>query len=388
MKIGIISTMNGFPWGGSEYLWAALAKQALLEGHEVLISINDCSVSQPEVIQLQQIGAHLIPRSRSKARLIPRLYRKISRKLKSNYIFTSLSEYKSLFSYKPDILCISQGHSYEAVYDQELMTYIQSFSSPYVILSHLNEYCFKLNNDLRSDAKRFFLSAVYHIFVSNLNLKLAERQLAQSFSNALVLQNPINLSNTSILPWLEKTKISFASVARLEVGQKGQDMLFEVLSSSLWRERNWELNLYGEGPDIDYLKNLSQHYNIADRVNFLGYVVDIREVWLSNHILLIPSREEGGPPIVLVEAMLCGRTAVATDVGAVSEWLSDGKTGFIADSSTSKAFNHALNRAWEALEHWKIMGIKAHEYATNKLDHHPGKTLLNLILSAADNNKN
>jgi L-malate glycosyltransferase len=385
MKIGIISTMSGFPWGGSEYLWVALAKQALLEGHEVLISINDWSVSQPEIIQLQQIGAHLIPRARSKPKkLILRLYEKISRKLKLNYIFPSQSKYKSLFSSRPDVLCISQGHSYEAVYDQELMGYIQSDSIPYLILSHLNENCFKLNSDLRSNAKKFFLSAAHHIFVSELNLKLAERQLAQSFSNAVVLQNPINLSNASILPWFEQTKICFASVARLEVGQKGQDMLFEVLSSPLWSQRSWELNLYGEGPDIDYLKNLAQHYNIADRINFLGYVNNIKQVWLHNHILLLPSREEGGPPIVLVEAMLCGRPIVATDVGAVSEWLNDGQTGFIAESSTSKVFNNALNRAWEAIHNWKAMGINAHKYAINKLDTSPGKSLLNLVLDSTN----
>jgi hypothetical protein len=34
MKIGIISTMYGAPWGGSEELWAATALEARNAGHE------------------------------------------------------------------------------------------------------------------------------------------------------------------------------------------------------------------------------------------------------------------------------------------------------------------------------------------------------------------
>ena len=56
MKIAFISTMDSAPWGGSEYLWATTAEQALKEGHEVMVSLYDWSVNQPLVTKLQVQG--------------------------------------------------------------------------------------------------------------------------------------------------------------------------------------------------------------------------------------------------------------------------------------------------------------------------------------------
>ena len=52
-------------------------------------------------------------------------------------------------------------------------------------------------------------------------------------------------------------------------------------------------------------------------------------------------------PLALVEAMLCGRTAVVTDVGGNAEWIEDGETGFVAEAATAKSFGAALKeRGW------------------------------------------
>ena len=53
MRIAIISTMEGCPWGGSEELWAAMAMQALKKGHEVLISVCDWPQTPPALGLLQ-----------------------------------------------------------------------------------------------------------------------------------------------------------------------------------------------------------------------------------------------------------------------------------------------------------------------------------------------
>lgn len=158
--------------------------------------------------------------------------------------------------------------------------------------------------------------------------------------------------------------------------------MFETLSLPIWQQRDWQFHLYGAGPDQAYLEALAKYYGIADRVKFMGHVNDVRSIWLDNHILLLPSRAEG-TPLALVEAMLCGRTAVVTDVGGNAEWIEDEETGFIAEAPTAKSFGAALNRAWLGLNDWKQMGMKAHEYATTKLDNSPGQSLLKLIIEAS-----
>lgn len=212
-------------------------------------------------------------------------------------------------------------------------------------------------------------------------MRSLERQLACKLANAIVLQNPVNLFDLSPLAWPRSTRINIASVARLDAKYKGQDILFEVLGSPLWRSREWRVRLYGAGQDREYLQTLAQHYGIAEHVEFCGHVDDIRSIWELNHLLVLPSRGEG-TPLALVEAMLCGRPAVVTDVGGNVEWIEDGQTGFVAEAATAKSIGTALERAWLAKANWKEMGNRARQSALLRLDKSPGNTLLKILLDA------
>ena len=62
-------------------------------------------------------------------------------------------------------------------------------------------------------------------------------------------------------------------------------------------------------------------------------------------MLVMPSRFEG-LPLAIVEAMLCARPVVATDVAGHAEVVEDGVTGFLADAPTVGAIAAALERCW------------------------------------------
>ena len=173
-----------------------------------------------------------------------------------------------------------------------------------------------------------------------------------------------------------------AGVARLEAGRKGQDILLEVLGSNGWHSRDWRLRLFGDGRDRIYLRALTEHYGLAQRVEFCGHLDDIRTVWKENHLLVLPSRGEG-TPLALVEAMLCGRPAVVTDVGGNAEWVEDGQTGFVAEAPSAKSLAVALERAWLAKTDWAQMGIRARQSALHRFDKSAGKSLLKILIDAA-----
>lgn len=73
----------------------------------------------------------------------------------------------------------------------------------------------------------------------------------------------------------------------------------------------------GDGPERDALITYGQQC-LRDRVRFLGSVEDVRSVLWAADALLLTSRTEGMPGIV-IEASFCDVPAVATDVGAVRE---------------------------------------------------------------------
>jgi glycosyltransferase involved in cell wall biosynthesis len=61
----------------------------------------------------------------------------------------------------------------------------------------------------------------------------------------------------------------------------------------------------------------------------------------------------------MVEAMLCARPIVATDVAGHSEIVKDGVSGFLADAPTVCSVAGALERLWEHRHDLKAMGEAA-----------------------------
>jgi glycosyltransferase involved in cell wall biosynthesis len=177
-----------------------------------------------------------------------------------------------------------------------------------------------------------------------------------------------------------------AVVASLDADRKGHDVLFQVLSAPAWAARTWQLNLYGKGPDQAYLTRLASYYQLTDRVVFHGHVADSAEIWRTNHLLIISSRIESGP-MVLVEAMLSGRPVVSTNVGLVKDWLEDEQTGFIAEASLPDSLAQALERSWLKQAQWQQMGQRAYERATVQVQADPAREMLNLLQQAVAEGK-
>jgi len=357
--LAIVSVMGAAPWGGSEELWAAGALAARRSGWEVLVSVEKWPEMPPRIRQLQADRVHVIRRSK-RLRSFRRLYQAVSR------VRTPLAE---VAGFRPDVLCLSQGGTYDIAYDPVLWgvfdRLVLAQKSPLVVICQYNEDS-PPPEIVRQRTSRLFARAQVVVFVSNRNLHQAERHLARHLDNAVLLSNPVNLCDMSSVPWPDgEQSARMACVARLDVRYKGQDLLFEALSSPTWEQRDWILSLYGAGHDEGYLRRLAGHFGIESRVVFHGHVVDIRSIWDVHHLLVLASRGEG-TPLALIEAMLCGRPAVVTDVGGNADWIDDGVTGFIASASTVPAFSAALERAWGLRCRWPTMGKVAHEVAISR----------------------
>jgi hypothetical protein len=159
---------------------------------------------------------------------------------------------------------------------------------------------------------------------------------------------------------------------------KGLDILLAALGAPQWKNRDWALSIIGDGDHLPLLKDLAEHYEIADRVAFKGFTADIRAVWAEHHLLALPSRNESAP-LVVVEAMLCSRPTVANNVGGVCDWISEPETGFISEGIHIESFQAALERAWSARQTWEAMGRRAREKALQMIDPDPGNSILKIL---------
>jgi glycosyltransferase involved in cell wall biosynthesis len=64
-------------------------------------------------------------------------------------------------------------------------------------------------------------------------------------------------------------------------------------------------------------------------------------------------------PLSLVEALMCGRPALVTDVAGHAELITDGENGFVAEAASVRHIDEALQRAWAQRENWRTMGQTA-----------------------------
>jgi glycosyltransferase involved in cell wall biosynthesis len=104
------------------------------------------------------------------------------------------------------------------------------------------------------------------------------------------------------------------------------------------------LNIYGNTTDelyYDYYKEIVELFGLNDIVRFRGMQPDILGSCASSDILIVPSRAETGPLVVL-EAMSRGMPIVATDVGEVAEMLPDPRYGRIVPVNSIAALTDAI----------------------------------------------
>ncbi len=85
----------------------------------------------------------------------------------------------------------------------------------------------------------------------------------------------------------------------------------------------------GDGPQRESLHNLGRNLKISKRIIFFGQKnrKDLIGIVKASDIVVNPSYTEGLPTSV-IEAVLCGKMVIATDVGGTREILTK-KTGIL-----------------------------------------------------------
>jgi glycosyltransferase involved in cell wall biosynthesis len=140
--------------------------------------------------------------------------------------------------------------------------------------------------------------------------------------------------------------------------------------------------LYGAGDHENYIRELVEHYKLSKHVLFCGVTNDIRSIWKEHHMLILASRLEG-TPLVLMESMLCGRPAIVTNVGGNADWVLNLENGFLALAANVDLLNYSLEEAWTNQDKWQEMGKNAREFFLANHEVSSGETLLKVLQQTA-----
>jgi glycosyltransferase involved in cell wall biosynthesis len=126
--------------------------------------------------------------------------------------------------------------------------------------------------------------------------------------------------------------------------EKGVDVLLASLRLLRDAARPMGALVVGDGPERERLGQQASALGLAGDCAFLPATPDITAAYGAADIVVLPSRSEGLPN-VLLEAMAHDRPVVATDVGAVREVLGDSKAGVIVPPGDARALADGIARA-------------------------------------------
>jgi glycosyltransferase involved in cell wall biosynthesis len=168
--------------------------------------------------------------------------------------------------------------------------------------------------------------------------------------DVVVIPNPVQIPRQQAAPAIRNAQGRFRIVAlgRLE-SQKGFDRLLESFARLAPAHPDWDLVIFGEGPERKALESQVKKLGLDGRVLLPGITTDPAAELAVSHAMVFPSRYEGFPN-ALAEGLAAGLPAVGfTGVSGVEDLIADGKSGLLVDPAQEKsALADALKQLMES----------------------------------------
>ena len=149
------------------------------------------------------------------------------------------------------------------------------------------------------------------------------------------------------------------------VRQKGLSYLLNALGNmKAHGAANWHLRIVGDGPMRPHLEAEAAQRDIADLVEFTGWLPfeQIPDEMRSADLFVLPSIVEG-MPLVLLQAMACGLPVIATEVSGSVDLVQQGRNGVLVPAKDPAALAEALTALLDDRSLCSQMGARSREIA-------------------------
>ncbi len=365
------------PWGGSEELWSRAAHVLLARGHEVCVNVHRrrTEIVPPEPLKrLMKAGARVRRRQRP---IVGRKMRRIAQRVG---LFRH-RELAWLRRERPDFVVISIGYHAD---DPLIASGCQALGIPYAMVVQAAGPCHWVHYRERDTYRNAYRHARRVFCVCDQNRQTLEANLGMALPQAEIVDNPFIVRADAAPPWPGPgDPWRLACVARIDFSSKGHDILLHALSQPKWRSRPLEIVLWGADCGYaDLVRGLIDDFKLHDHVRFGGYANDIEALWAEHHGLVLPSRFEGNP-LAMIEAMICGRVPIVTNVSRACELIDDNRSGFIAQAASVDSVDDALERAWQRRRDWQAIGAAAATAIRQRHSLQPAEDFAQRVLEVA-----
>jgi glycosyltransferase involved in cell wall biosynthesis len=339
-----LSVMNGSAWGGSEELWFQSALWLAKNKYKVGVCCFNWPGKKDKLQQLSDVGCefYLLPGKKETKTIWGKW--KLNRILKA----VPFKDYEKII--------VNQGGWKDLVYAPFADLYKKLPS--YTITYHNYESNFILSGQKRASLNNWVNNASENVAASGSVFKVLKEEYLIDVPRQQILINPITFEvSDSATPAIfnSDNKIIFTMLAALDTERKAQNILIKTLSGDKWKNRNWELHLYGEGKDRKMLEELITLKQMGSKIFLKGYTTKVKQV-LTESVIVLQITHKDAMPISVMEAMAVGRPLLVSSVGDMPVWIKNGENGWVVNAVSEQSIDTALEKVWNEKDKWNEMG--------------------------------
>ncbi len=149
--------------------------------------------------------------------------------------------------------------------------------------------------------------------------------------------------------------------------KKGLPYLIRAFADWSKAEPDARLIVVGDGFMRSQCEEEANQLNVADKISFVGMKSkeEVKNYLKNSDLLVVPSiidslGETEGAPVVVMEAMAAGKPIIASDVGGISDMVSDNLNGIIVQPKDVAALTQAFKTVYSK-DSLQTMGKKSFE---------------------------
>lgn len=146
---------------------------------------------------------------------------------------------------------------------------------------------------------------------------------------------------------------------------KDYRLMIKVAKECTSDNNNIRFELAGDGPEMQRLRALVEHFGLNGRFRLRGHLDNMEEFYRGLNLFINTSIHEGIPMSVL-EAMSHGLPVVAPRVGGLKEIIDDGVDGFLIENRDPEAFAEKCLLLARDQTLWQGMSKAAHQKIINR----------------------
>lgn len=134
-----------------------------------------------------------------------------------------------------------------------------------------------------------------------------------------VIYNPLTLTPGKPS---QGTSKKFLAIGRFSRQHKGFDLLIEAFHIFAEHNKEWTLDIVGEGQEEANYRKRIQAYQLEDRISIHPFTNHIQSYYSQAQVYVLSSRWEG-MPLVLMEALSHGLPIISSDLPICKEIMGD-----------------------------------------------------------------